>query len=295
VLQQTRTPQEIVCVDDGSTDDTLAILRDIKESGADIRIQSQENKGASAARNAGLDTCAADYVCFLDADDLLHPEKLEHQARLAAERSPRPDLIAGASKNVYVDEPERPDKVDVPHPDKWVALIRSSLGTTCSNLWRVSAVQAVGGWNEDVAQGDDAELMFRMLCNGASVLRDSKVLTTLRRRSNSLSNRSQANTARAMLEIRKSIYCHLKLNGQLNEERRGALASMSFHSLRSVVEQDPAFAQRMGEELLPASYSPGLGRVYDTLYSAFGIYFAEKFYDIYSNVKDKISNLDNIL
>ena len=60
---------EIVLVDDGSTDESLQIIREYRKQKENIIVLSQDNRGASSARNAGLDCCAGDYVWFVDADD----------------------------------------------------------------------------------------------------------------------------------------------------------------------------------------------------------------------------------
>ncbi len=76
VLDQTYPCHEIIVVDDGSTDRTQEVL---KKFDGKIHCLSQQNKGPSAARNAGIQAAQGDFICFLDADDLWIPEKLEVQ------------------------------------------------------------------------------------------------------------------------------------------------------------------------------------------------------------------------
>lgn len=68
LLAQTRVPDEIVVVDDGSTDNTLDVL---KRYGAPVRVISQKNRGLPAARNVGLQAATGDLIAFLDSDDTL--------------------------------------------------------------------------------------------------------------------------------------------------------------------------------------------------------------------------------
>ena len=77
VLAQTITDFEIIIVDDGSKDDTLAIAQRAARLDARIRVLHQENAGVSAARNAGLDAAQGEYVTFVDGDDLLVPDAFE--------------------------------------------------------------------------------------------------------------------------------------------------------------------------------------------------------------------------
>lgn len=78
-LAQTYADLEVIIVDDGSTDDTQAVLA---RYGAEINYIYQENQGLSAARNAGISVARGDYFLFLDADDLVLANKLELQVSI---------------------------------------------------------------------------------------------------------------------------------------------------------------------------------------------------------------------
>ena len=81
VATQTLAPQEIIVVDDASTDNTREIAANFAStSSIPLRLITQPtNSGPSAARNAGWDTATGDYIAFLDADDQWHPRKIELQ------------------------------------------------------------------------------------------------------------------------------------------------------------------------------------------------------------------------
>ena len=77
ILNQTFDDFELICVNDGSGDDSLEILNDYSFKDSRIKVFSQENKGQGSARNKGLEHCTGKYVYFMDADDCIIPEFLE--------------------------------------------------------------------------------------------------------------------------------------------------------------------------------------------------------------------------
>lgn len=93
VLAQSVRPGEIIVVDDGSTDDSVDVIRSFGEV---VRLYRQENRGESAARNRGIDLAAGEWIALLDADDVWEPRKLEQQ--LAAAETEAADIVC-----IYTD------------------------------------------------------------------------------------------------------------------------------------------------------------------------------------------------
>ena len=179
VLAGSHHDLDILAVDDGSTDGTRDVLSRLQEENPGcFRWTAQENKGACAARNAGVAATQGEYVQFLDADDALFPDKIGRQLSLASGH----DLVIGAYRNVFPDG--RPDQDVLPITgDAWEALVRARLGTTSANLFRRDALLRAGGWDERLKSSQDYELMFRMMANGASVAFDPIVGCRILKRS----------------------------------------------------------------------------------------------------------------
>ena len=77
MLNQTLKEIEIICVDDGSTDESLAIIKNYKKLDSRIKILTQENKYAGVARNNGMEIAKGEYLFFLDSDDFSSDTLLE--------------------------------------------------------------------------------------------------------------------------------------------------------------------------------------------------------------------------
>ncbi len=108
-LAQTISEKEVIVVDDGSTDESPAIAsRYVNQA---VRIATQANRGASAARNHGLRLARGEFIQFLDADDLLAPDKIERQVAVL---SRAPGCVATGAWGHFRDSPA--DAVFHPEP-----------------------------------------------------------------------------------------------------------------------------------------------------------------------------------
>ena len=77
IVGQTLKDIEIICVDDGSTDNSLDILKEYEQKDKRVKVIQQKNAGAGAARNNGLSIATGEYLSFLDSDDFFEPDMLE--------------------------------------------------------------------------------------------------------------------------------------------------------------------------------------------------------------------------
>lgn len=82
-LEQSYRNLEIICVDDGSTDKSLQILLRMKQNDDRIKILSEENQGAGAARNLGMEAAGGEYIYFFDADDILQKKAIQTLVKTA--------------------------------------------------------------------------------------------------------------------------------------------------------------------------------------------------------------------
>ena len=100
VLAQETAPTEIIVVDDGSTDDTAAVLAGL---GSSVRAISKVNEGGAAARNAGVAAASTDWIAFLDSDDLWMPDHLTRLLAARDESDERADLYFDDTSQAAAD------------------------------------------------------------------------------------------------------------------------------------------------------------------------------------------------
>lgn len=101
VVNQTYNNLEIICVDDGSTDNSGATLQKYKDNDSRIQIITQNNQGVSAARNAGMDLATGKYIIFWDPDDYFHLKAIEYMVERAEKE--RADVCICDAQHFYSD------------------------------------------------------------------------------------------------------------------------------------------------------------------------------------------------
>jgi glycosyltransferase involved in cell wall biosynthesis len=158
VFSQTTTAHTVTVVDDGSTDDTQAVLA---RHGSRLSVVSRNNGGISAARNSGIASVTDGLVAFLDGDDLWTPESLD--CRLAAFLAdPRLDLVYGAVRQFRsVDTAE--GRVRAPHGEPLQARLAGSM------LIRRDFFDRIGLFNEAFRIGETIDWVARAAESGARI------------------------------------------------------------------------------------------------------------------------------
>lgn len=161
VLNQTFTDLELIVVNDGSQDSTLAVLDEIKDSR--LKVFSFANSGVSASRNRGLAQAKGEFISFLDADDLWTPDKLEAQLRALQEN---PQAAVAYSWSDWVDESGQflraGGHITVNGNAYEKLLLRDFVESGSNPLIRRQALEEVGDFDQSVTPAEDWDMWLRL-------------------------------------------------------------------------------------------------------------------------------------
>jgi glycosyltransferase involved in cell wall biosynthesis len=149
VQAQTMANWEVIVVDDGSTDDTVHVVRAIAERDPRVRLVVQpKNRGAQAARNRGIAATSARWVAFLDSDDRWHPASLE--LRLALAREQGSSVVHSACDIQHEDGSTTPYRTAAVAGEVYERLLLNEGPMFQTMLVRREALDRIGGLDERI-------------------------------------------------------------------------------------------------------------------------------------------------
>ncbi len=191
VTAQTLKDIEIICVDDGSSDRSLDILKEYQAKDPRIQIICQKNAGAGAARNAGLRKAQGEYLSFLDSDDFFEPDMLELAYNQIEQY--QADFVVFNSDQYHMDKKEFvsipwvlrihdiPPYMPFSHRQLTDNVFKTFVGWAWDKLYRRSFVLEHNLWFQEQRTSNDMLFVFSALILAKRIAIVNKVLAHQRR------------------------------------------------------------------------------------------------------------------
>jgi glycosyltransferase involved in cell wall biosynthesis len=277
-FKQTYKNIEIVVIDDGSTDDSLDIL---KSYGSEIKLETGPNRGLSAAQNRGLALSHGAYIQYLDADDYLLPEKIEHQLAYLEETGA--DGVYGDWRHQYHEADGTIHLGEIVLSGHQADLLESLLSgwwvPSMVLLHRRETVIRSGGWDETLKAQNDHDFLIAIAMTSTDVRYQPGCFSIYRRYGNV--TMSTADLPRWLASEQRALEkaeAKLAESGRLSISYRQAMAKSYFYIARNYYGIDRLkYKQLLDKTLsLAPDFSPRESSAYNLVWRAFGFSVAER-------------------
>lgn len=268
-LSQTHPRCEIIVVDDGSRDETLIQAKKFSERG--VQVVSQKNSGAAAARNHALRLSRGEFIQYLDADDLLAPDKIAIQ--LTRAKSEKPDTLLTARWGRFTDDPakiyfhnENPLFADL-SPRDFMLLHATYDCMMHPAAWLVprSISDATGPWDEQLSLNDDGDYFTRAVTHAEHIAWCPDALSYYRSElSGSLSSQRSRKHLESAHRVVLNTAQHM-LSTEDTSEYRSAIADLFQRFAYDYYPAAPdliADVEKRARDLGGATYSPRGGKFF---------------------------------
>jgi glycosyltransferase involved in cell wall biosynthesis len=254
-LAQTWRRKELIVVDDGSTDSTLRVVRARFSRG--VRIIAQGNDGAAAARNVAFAASQGDYIQWLDADDLLAPDKVEAQLKARCRDVSATTLLSGAwayfnyrtRKATFAPTPLWADLA----PVEWMLRKMGQNLHMQTDNWLVSRElsELAGPWDHALWRDNDGEYFARVIRASDGVKFVPEARSYYRRAGyKSISHIGRSN--RKLESLFRSINLHVEYLRSMEESERTKLASITYMRtwMAEFYPDRPDLARRLNDTIV---------------------------------------------
>jgi len=258
-LNQTWSKKEIIIVDDGSKDKTLNVAR--KFESKNVKVISQNNQGASNARNKALEYAQGDFIQWLDADDLLAPNKISEQMKFSESNSESKILLTGPCGIFYwrIEKAKFYSNAlwkDL-KPAEWLIEKFGGLHWLIPACWLVSRklTEAAGPWDKRLTLDDDGEYFCRLVAASNIVKFVRNAQCYYRQSVNQLSRKCSAKALESLVLSTKLCINYL-ISLEVSERSKKAGGQLLRHRLskfyqgeRDIIKELNMIAKKLGMEL----------------------------------------------
>ena len=263
-LDQTWENKEVIVVNDGSTDRTQGII----DRFPGIITARQPNRGGSAARNHAFSLSKGDFIQYLDADDLLAPDKIEKQI-IALQSATERHIASGPFGN-FIHAPgdvtHKPDAgwKDYSYPLQWLidAAFDNAMFPPVVWLTPRHIIEEAGPWNEELSYNDDSEFFARVLLKSKGIVFTKDAWSYYRRGiKTSVGSRKNRKALQSRLQSLNLVTRHM-MSENSSLQTRNACACQYHKFIFSIYPQYPDLYRSARENIkeLNPSIRPHFGK-----------------------------------
>ncbi len=297
-LQQTYTNIEILVIDDGSSDNSLEI---IKTYGNKVIWKSLPHQGGNHVRNYGFRLSKGEYIQYLDADDYLLPEKIARQVNFLEKTGA--DVVYGdwRYKHHYSDGTSflAPIQIAKTQTDILESLLANWWTAVASLLYRRSAVENSSGWDENLLAAQDRDFFLSVVMNGAKVVYQPGCYAVYRRYGNvTVSTYSKSRWIECQNLVLQKAQNRLAQSKKLTLKYRYALALSYFELARESLKVDYSIYPLFLEKTLilsPDFKHKSKHITYNLIQNILGFRHTERIFLLLSSIKKLIKPLHQFL
>jgi glycosyltransferase involved in cell wall biosynthesis len=299
-LGQSHKNIEIIVVDDGSSDNSLSIAKEYASAHPNVKVFSQENRGAPAARNLAFTHAKGDYIQYLDADDILGRDKLSSQ--MAALEGEDGNTVVFGPCSMFEDSLDRSVPYDIPvnrsydDPKKFLLDLWSSATMVLPHTWLVhrSLIERAGPWDETLLKNQDGAFFARVVYNASKVIYEAKALVYYRTHNQASVSRKKAYRSEASRLNSFDVYENLFKDRLDDPEVRKALAVVYSYFIFDNYPLYHDLIEKAREKIGTFGYREPINvniGLYRKLAPVLGIYGAVRFHKALSRWKRQLGGL----
>lgn len=241
-LDQTFQEFEVIVIDDGSTDNSLRKVEEFDDER--IRVYKQENKGASSARNKGVELAKNNWIAFLDADDIWYKDHLE-ELNKSIKTFPKAQVVSNAYEialnHNFIKKPKfskkLPDNTSIIE-DYFSFSFINPLFWTSSLAVKKKCFETIGGFDTKINSGQDTDLICRLALKFTLVYNPKTTFLHIKHTENNL---SQSHNLESRLKILKKLNAeeitHQSLKKYLDINRFSLSMNAKIHKQNEVFQE----------------------------------------------------------
>ena len=298
LLEQTYKNIEVIIVDDGSTDGSLALAKKYEDLYDQVKVYTQKNSGASVARNKALAQSKGTYIQYFDADDIMHPEKISSQINALRGYGFQEEIVATGKWVKFFNTIEsissKKQIINRSYNDMLLFLKESweNEEYIIGQSWLIHKKinEKIGGWNTRISVNDDGEFFAKVAYNATKIIYVENSLVFWRQDNSASLSKTKSWEGGKSQWLTIESYLNIVENNINYPGLKRALAIQCSYILKSTYPQYQDISNDLLSRIKSLGYSQPLyptNKKFKMLVDLLGYKLAIRILNLYKNLKDK--------